>query len=80
MSTTRPKVFISSLQLAVGSIFYRKFESKNMVEISHQLGFSCSYSEVKLYELCASTQMQRKLINPFIQIVSDNSDFNVCIY
>lgn len=78
MSSARPKSFISPLQLAVGSTFYRKFGSKNMVEICHQLGFSCSYSEVKLYEICASTQMERKLIDPFIQIVSDNSDLNVC--
>lgn len=78
MSAARPKRFVSPLQLAVGSTFYRKFGSKKIIEICYQLGFSCSYSEVKLYEMCASNQMERQLINPFIQIVSDNSDFNVC--
>lgn len=66
MSAARPKNFLSPLQLA------------EMIEICCQLGFSCSYSEVKLYEICAADQLDRRLINPFIQIVSDNSDFNVC--
>lgn len=44
--------------------------------ILENFGFSISYSEVKLYEMCASGQMET--IIPFIQIVSDNSDFNVC--
>ncbi|XP_046409257.1 uncharacterized protein LOC124174204 [Ischnura elegans] len=78
MSAARPKSFLSPLQLAVGSTFYRKFGSKKIIEICYQLGFSCSYSEVKLYEICAASQLERQLINPFIQIVSDNSDFNVC--
>lgn len=30
------------------------------------------------YEICAAMQAERQLINPFIQIVSDNTDFNVC--
>lgn len=78
MSAARPNSFLSPLQLAVGATFYRKFGSKKMIEICYQLGFSCSYSEVKLYEICAADQLERRLINPFIQIVSDNSDFNVC--
>lgn len=78
MSAARPKSFLSPLQLAIGSTFYRKFGSKKIIKICYQLGFSCSYSEVKLYEICAADQMERRLINPFIQIVSDNSDFNVC--
>lgn len=78
MSSARPKSFISPLQLAVGATFYRKFGSKKIIDICYNLGFSCSYSEVKLYEICAAGQPGRTLSNPFLQIVSDNSDFNVC--
>lgn len=49
-----------------------------MIEICYQLGFSCSYSEVKMYEICAADQLERRLLIPFIQIISDNSDLNVC--
>lgn len=78
MSAARPKSFVSALQLAVGATFYRKFGSKKIIEICYNLGFCCSYSEIKLYEICAAGQAERVLLNPFLQIVSDNSDFNVC--
>lgn len=78
MSAARPKSFLSPLQLATGVTFYRKFGSRKIIELCYQLGFSCSYSEVLLYEISAACQAERILENPFMQIVSDNSDFNTC--
>ncbi|XP_052758830.1 uncharacterized protein LOC128202453 [Galleria mellonella] len=78
MSSARPKSFISPLQLATGATLYRKFGSKKMIELCYNLGFSCSYAEVQLYEISAACQDERLLKEPFLQIVSDNSDFNVC--
>ena len=40
--------------LLVGSTLYRKYGSKKILQICYSLGFSCSYSEVKLYQICAS--------------------------
>lgn len=48
MSEARPKSFLSPLQIATGATFYRISGSKKMIEIGSSLGFSCSYSEVKL--------------------------------
>lgn len=78
MSSARPKSFISPLQLATGATLYRKFGSKNMIELCYKFGFSCSYAKVKLYEISAACQAERLLKEPFLQIVADNSDFNVC--
>lgn len=65
------------MQLGTGATFYRKFGSKRIVDLCYQLGFSCSYKEIKLYEISAACDSQRILLNPFIQFVSDNSDFNI---
>lgn len=78
MSVARPMSFISPLQLAAGIAFHRKFGSRKIIEICHGLGFCCSYSEVGRYEVCAALQKNRSLKDPFLQIVSDNSDFNIC--
>lgn len=65
------------MQIGTGATFYRKFGSKRIVDLCYQLGFSCSYKEIKLYEISAACDSQRILLNPFIQFVSDNSDFNI---
>lgn len=77
MSAVRLKSFIFPLQLAVGLTFYRKFGSRNTTNLCYQLGFSCSYHEVKLYETCVALKTNGSLIELFLQIVSDNSDFNI---
>lgn len=77
MSAARPRSFMSPLQLGTGATFYRKFGSKRIIDICYHLGFSCSYSEVQLYETSAACQAQRILVDPFLQFVSDNSDFNI---
>lgn len=68
MSSARPKSFISPLQLATGATLYRKFGSKKMIELCYNLGFSCSYAEVQLYEISAACQDERLLKEPFLQI------------
>lgn len=78
MSAARSNSFFSPLQLAAGLTFYRKFGSRRIIDICNQLGFSCSYREIKNYEFCATLQANRSLKNPFLQIVSDNSDFKIC--
>lgn len=77
MSAARPMSFISPLQLATGIAFHRKFGSRKIIDICHGLGFSSSYSEIGRYEVCATLQSNRSLKDHFIQIVSDNSDFNI---
>lgn len=64
MSADRPKSFISPLQLNVGAIFIENLDQK-MIKICSNVGFSCSYAEVKLYEISAAAQAERQL-NPFI--------------
>lgn len=77
VAAARPKSFLSPLQLTVGATLYRKFGSKRMMDISYQLGFSCSYAEIKRYEVCAALQGNRSLEKPFLQIVADNCDCNI---
>lgn len=52
-SATRLKIFKSSLQLATEATFYRKCGSKKIIGICHNLRFSCIYTELQLFQICA---------------------------
>ena len=77
VSAARPRSFISPLQLSLSTTLYREGVPVNVINICHNLGFSCSYYETMLYE--ASVIYQEKIsLKPctFIQMVEDNADFN----
>lgn len=51
MQATRPRGLLPPLRLGVGvQMHHHHFTSKFLVDTLHQLGFSCSYSEVHKYE------------------------------
>lgn len=78
MSSAHPKSFKSPLHISVSTTLHRKFGSRKMINICHNLGFCSSYNEVQLYEASAALQEPVKIkAGTFVQLVSDNADFNV---
>lgn len=80
MSATRPKLFISPLQLGLSVFLHRKFESKNKINILSSLGFRSTYYEALLFEASFISHLQPDILpDSFTQFVFDNADFNVNI-
>ena len=82
MQAARPNALIQPLQLALGVSVHRLTASRHIVDQLHRLGFSLSYNEVKLYEMCAAKEQGTELvgINPqtsFIQFAADNVDHQI---
>lgn len=80
MTAVRPKSFLSSIQISFGTYLYRKFGSKHLVNLCHQMGFSCSYTEAMRFESSAILRKQELQIiekGAFVQFVWDNADVNV---
>lgn len=78
ISATRPRSFISSLQVGFGALISRKYGSRELIQIAHVLGFSCSYDEVRMFEVSCLNHPQ-STVHPhtFSQFVFDNADVNV---
>ena len=80
MQATRPRGLLPPLQLGVGIQMHHHFASKFLVDTLHQLGFSCSYSEVQKFERSAAVAQKTEVdgFTPghFIQYVADNADHN----
>ncbi|XP_045475385.1 uncharacterized protein LOC123686399 isoform X2 [Harmonia axyridis] len=79
VSYLRPKQFISSLQLAVGSYVHRKTGSRLIVDLLSKLGVCASYYHIQLHEACTVINPPALKINsdkPFAQFVFDNTDHN----
>lgn len=78
ISAVRPKSFLSPLHIGLSVMLYRKFGSKRLIDICHNLSFYSPYKEAQLYEAFAALQSET-LINPGTcdQFVCDNADFNV---
>ncbi|XP_063984064.1 uncharacterized protein LOC135166046 isoform X2 [Diachasmimorpha longicaudata] len=53
----RPKQFISSLQLAVGSYIHRKTGSRLIIDFLNRLGVCASYYQIQLHESDAKNQL-----------------------
>lgn len=80
ISATRPRSFISPLQLSVAIFLYRKFGSKNLLTLLANLGFSASYNDAQLLEAAATMQPEAEMSpEAFCQFICDNADFNVSI-
>lgn len=78
MFATFPRKILSPLHIAVGVTFHRKFGSKELIDICHALGFSCSYTEARTYEISAALQGKIEIDEgAFVQFVHDNADWNV---
>ncbi|CAH2085135.1 unnamed protein product [Euphydryas editha] len=80
VSFLRPKKFISSLQLAIGSYIHRKTGSKLIIKLLSKLGVCSSYYNIQLHEASAVMNPLVKKMNvenPFVQFVFDNTDHNV---
>lgn len=78
IAATRPRSFLSPLQLALALFLYRRFGSKNLVSMVSNLGFCASYKQAQALEISAVLQSQ-PIIKPglFCQFVFDNADCNV---
>ena len=76
ISATRPRSFNSSLLLANGVYLHHKFETREMIDIFSQLGFSASYNDVKVFERSASCSEDRVYDTTFSQYIFDNADFS----
>jgi hypothetical protein len=81
MQATRPRILLAPLLIGLGVQMHHHFQSKFLVDSLHQHGFSCSYSEVKMFERSASvaqgTQIPNLTPNTFVQYSGDNVDHNV---
>ncbi|KYM97251.1 hypothetical protein ALC62_12065 [Cyphomyrmex costatus] len=77
IAAVRPRSFLSTLQIGVGTYLYKKFASKNLINILSAIGLSASYSEVTRFERACINRPQSKVLEgSFSQFVFDNADFN----
>lgn len=61
MFATFPWKILSSLHIAVGVTFHRKFGSEESVDMGNAMGFSCSYAEARTHNVSASLQEEVNL-------------------
>lgn len=78
ISTTRPRSFTSPILLGIGTFLYRKYGSRNLVDVLSALGFSSSYNDVRNFEVsCLQQPLKIVTNNSFTQFVFDNADINM---
>lgn len=78
ISATRPRSFLSPLQIGVAVFLYRKFGSRNLLTLLSNLGFSATYNEAQMLEMSATLQSELQITpGPFCQFVFDNADFHI---
>lgn len=78
ISTIRPRSFLSPVMHGIALFIYRKFGSKNLINLLARLGFSASYHDAQQLEI--STIYHPSEPTPrgtFCQYIFDNADFNV---
>ncbi|XP_071642214.1 uncharacterized protein [Temnothorax longispinosus] len=79
ISVTRPRSFLSSIQIGVGVFLHRKFGSKLLIDTLSNLGLCASYNNVTLFEASAVVNSEVLIKeHAFSQYVFDNADHNVC--
>lgn len=79
LSAVRPRSYLSPFLIALGVYFYRKYDSRMMIDILHTFGMCCSYDEARRYQaslLAAETPFPDNE-EAFVQFVFDNADWNV---
>ena len=82
MQAARPKVLILPLQLGLAVTMHHRTGSRHVVELLHRFGFSLSYNEVKLFEMCAAVEQGTDLVGidpktSWIQFAADNVDHQI---
>ncbi|KAL8570391.1 hypothetical protein ACOMHN_035809 [Nucella lapillus] len=82
MQAAHPNVLILPLQLGLGVFLHHATGSRHVVDQLHRLGFSLSYNEVKLFEMCAAVQQGTYLVGvdpktSWIQFAADNVDHQI---
>ncbi|KAJ8892860.1 hypothetical protein PR048_005441 [Dryococelus australis] len=73
-----PQSFMSPILISRGLLLYRKYGSKNLINILSSLGFYSSYYEVQLLEMSTILHTHPNMNGSFSQFMLDNADFNVC--
>lgn len=80
MQATRPRVLQSPLQTGLGVQLHHYFQSKSLIDSLHELGFCCSYLEVKKFERSAAVMHVTEIPNfssdNFLQYAADYVDHN----
>lgn len=78
IATCRPRSFQSTIHVAVSVYLYRKYGSKNLINLFHSMGVCSSYAEATTYLNCATVHSAPVIEeSAFFQYVFDNADFNV---
>lgn len=78
ISTTRPRSFLSTIHIGLGALLYKKYGSKDLLDVLSSLAYCCSYYDARLFEAsCIQHPLKNVLTNSFSQFVFDNADVNV---
>ena len=81
MQSCHPISLLASLQIGLGIHMHHMYQSKMLVDVLSNLGFSCSYQEVQCFERSASVAHQTDILNmsaeQFLQYSADNVDHNI---
>lgn len=62
ISAIRPRSFVSPVLLGIGAFSFKKFASKNLIDVLSSVGFSASYSEITLYEAACIRRPSREVM------------------
>lgn len=79
ISATRPRSFVSPLQLGLSVYLHRCYGSKVLLDLLSSIGVSSSYNDAIRYESSVTKNTQMTFSdNAYIQFVFDNADHNIC--
>ncbi|GBN35352.1 hypothetical protein AVEN_89263-1 [Araneus ventricosus] len=74
ISSVRPR---SAVQVRIGVFSHRRFRSRHLINLLHNLDWSISYSEICKYETSVTMNTSSEVQdNGFVQFVIDNADHN----
>ena len=76
MHAARPKAFISNVLLGLAATLDRKFGSRELIDILSKMGFCHSYKDTQIFEGSIIVNNLQPNISGYIQMVSDNTDWN----
>ncbi len=81
IQSCQPISLLASLQIGLGIHMHHMYQSKMLVDVLSNLGFSCSYQEVQCFERSASVAHQTDILNmsaeQVLQYSADNVDHNI---
>ncbi|GBN25982.1 hypothetical protein AVEN_37278-1 [Araneus ventricosus] len=77
ISSVRPLSFVSAVQVLTEVFIHRRFRSRHLINLLHNLGRSNSYSEIRTYETSMTMNASSKVQdNRFSQFFFDNVHYN----